>query len=106
MAERRYRKFTAEQKLEIVIAGLRSGNVQEVCRSNDISSALYYSWRDQVLEAGKERLAGKDERQGQAELKKRRSPGSNGRWARRPTSWSWRETSCGSGSKTTRGLLP
>jgi len=70
MAERRYRKFTAEQKLEIVIAGLRSGNVQEVCRSNDISSALYYSWRDQVLEAGKERLAGKDERQGEAELKK------------------------------------
>jgi len=70
MAERRYRKFTAEQKLEIVIAGLRSGNVQEVCRSNDISSALYYSWRDQVLEAGKEHLAGKDERQGEAELKK------------------------------------
>ena len=53
-----------------MIAGLRSGNVQEVCRSNDISSALYYSWRDQVLEAGKERLAGKDERQGEAELKK------------------------------------
>lgn len=70
MGERRYRKFTAEQKLEIVIAGLRSGNVQEVCRSNDISSALYYSWRDQVLEAGKERLAGKDERQGEAQLKK------------------------------------
>jgi transposase-like protein len=31
--KRNYRKFSAEQKLEIVIAGLKSGNVQEVCRT-------------------------------------------------------------------------
>ena len=35
MAERRYRKFTAEQKLEIVIAGLKSGNVPQVGRPSD-----------------------------------------------------------------------
>jgi transposase-like protein len=39
--KRNYRKFTAEQKLEIVIAGMKSGNVQEVCRTHEISSALY-----------------------------------------------------------------
>jgi len=70
MGEKRYRKFTAEQKLEIVMAGLKSGNVQEVCRRHEISSALYYSWRDQILAAGRERLAGKAARQGEAELKK------------------------------------
>lgn len=70
MGEKRYRKFTAEQKLEIVIAGLKCGNIQEVCRGHEISSALYYSWRDQVLQAGRERLAGKAERAGELELKK------------------------------------
>jgi transposase-like protein len=70
MGEKRYRKFTAEQKLEIVIAGLKSGNVAEVCRSHQISSALYYSWRDQVLEAGRAKLAGKAERQTETELRK------------------------------------
>lgn len=68
--KRSYRKFTAEQKLEIVIAGLKSGNVQEVCRAHEISPALYYGWRDAVLEGGKERLAGKSERETEAELKK------------------------------------
>lgn len=45
---RTYRKFTAEQKLEIVLAGLRSGNVAEAYRSHQISSSLYYGWRDHV----------------------------------------------------------
>ena len=35
--KRSYRKLTTEQKLEIVIAGLKSGNVQEVCRAHTIS---------------------------------------------------------------------
>ena len=68
--KRTYRKFTAEQKLEIVLAGLRSGNVAEVCRSHQISPALYYSWRDQVLQAARSKLAGKTERETEAELRK------------------------------------
>lgn len=68
--KRTYRKFTADQKLEIVLAGLKSGNVQEICRSHQISPALYYGWRDQVLQAGKERLAGKTERDQATELRR------------------------------------
>jgi hypothetical protein len=34
-------------------------------------SSRYYSWRDKLLEGGHEQLAGKEERQGERELKKR-----------------------------------
>jgi transposase len=60
---RKYRSWTAQQKLEIVMAGLRGDrSVREVCREHAISETLYYGWRDQLLEAGRERLAGKEER--------------------------------------------
>lgn len=55
MAEqRKYRKFTAQQKLEIVLAGLRGErNVKDVCREHEIAETLYYSWRDKLLEGGR-----------------------------------------------------
>jgi transposase len=71
-ASRKYRKFTAQQKLEIVLAGLRGDRtVREVCRDHQISETQYYGWRDQLYQAGQERFAGKDERQGEHELRKR-----------------------------------
>jgi transposase-like protein len=70
--QRKYRKFTASQKLEIVLAGLRGDkSVREVCREHEIAETLYYSWRDKLLESGKLALAGKDERAGEKELQKR-----------------------------------
>ena len=69
---RKYRKFTAEQKLEIVVAGLRGDRtVREVCREHAISETLLRRWREQLLEAGAERLAGAEQRSHQAELRKR-----------------------------------
>src|SRR5438132_5551184 len=50
--QRKYRTFTAQKKLEIVLAGLRGDrSVREVCREHAISETLYYGWRDQLLEA-------------------------------------------------------
>ena len=70
--QRKYRSWTAQQKLEIVLAGLRGDrSVREVCREHAISETLYYGWRDQLLEAGRERLAGKEERQGECELRRK-----------------------------------
>jgi transposase len=70
--QRKYRSWTAQQKLEIVLAGLRGDrSVREVCREHAISETLYYGWRDQLLEAGRERLAGKEERQGERELRRK-----------------------------------
>lgn len=57
--KRKYRVFSPEQKLVIVIAGMRGDRpVKDVCREHQISDALYYQWRDQLLEAAKERFAG------------------------------------------------
>ena len=70
--QRRYRKFSAQQKLEIVLAGLRGDrSVREVCREHDIAETLYYGWRDKLLEGGKEVLAGKEERHSERELRKK-----------------------------------
>lgn len=70
--KKRYRTWTVQQKLEIVLAGLRGDrSVAEVCREHQISEALYYGWRDKLLEGGAERLSGKEERVELAELRKR-----------------------------------
>ena len=70
--QRKYRSWTAQQKIEILMAGLRGDrSVKEVCREHAISETLYYGWRDQLLEAGRERLAGKEERQGERELRRK-----------------------------------
>ena len=73
MSERRkYRSWTAQQKLEIVLAGLRGErSVREVRREQGISETLYYGWREQLLEAARERFAGTQERQGERELRRK-----------------------------------
>ena len=64
--KKQYRSWTAQQKIEIVLAGLRGERtVKEVCREHEISETLYYSWREKLLEGGREALAGKDERNGE-----------------------------------------
>jgi transposase-like protein len=70
--QRKYRTWTAQQKIEIVLAGLRGDRaVRDVCREHAISETLYYSWREKLLEGGREVLAGKDERQGERELRRK-----------------------------------
>jgi transposase-like protein len=55
---RKYRTFTPEQKVEIVLAGLRGDrSVRDVCREYEVSEALYYQWRDRLLDGGKAALA-------------------------------------------------
>jgi transposase-like protein len=70
--QRKYRTFSVQKKLEIVLAGLRGDvSVKDLCRQHEIAETLYYSWREKLLEGGKVALAGKEERQGERELKKR-----------------------------------
>jgi transposase len=60
---RKYRKFTAQQTTEIVLASLRGPKtITELCREHDIADSLLRKWRDQFLAAGAERLQGKSER--------------------------------------------
>ena len=70
--QRKYRKFTAQQKLEIVVAGLKGDRpVREICREHEISDTLYYQWRDKLYEGGIAALAGKEERGAEKELRKK-----------------------------------
>ena len=70
--QRKYRSWTAQQKLEIVLAGLRGdGSVKELCREHGIAETLYYTWREKLFEGGREALAGKEERQGERELRRK-----------------------------------
>jgi len=56
--KRKCRQFTPDQKAEIVLAGLcGSRSVREVCGEHEVSEALYYQWRDRLLEGGKAALA-------------------------------------------------
>jgi len=47
------RKWTAEEKLAIVLEGLKEKrSVVDICREHKISQTLYYRWRDKFLESG------------------------------------------------------
>ena len=53
------RKFSAEEKIRIVLEGLRGEEtIAELCRKDGIAQNLYYRWSKEFLEAGKKRLAG------------------------------------------------
>jgi transposase len=53
------RQFSAEEKIRIVLEGLRGEySIAELCRRQGIAESLYYSWSKEFLEAGKKRLAG------------------------------------------------
>ncbi|MCH8998437.1 MAG: transposase [Proteobacteria bacterium] len=58
------RKYSAEDKIRIVLEGLRGEDtVAELCRREGIAQNLYYKWSRDFLEAGKKRLSGDVERE-------------------------------------------
>ena len=68
---RKYRKFTAQQKTEIVLASLRGPKtIAQLCREHEISESLLRKWREQFLAAGAERLQGRQERTEADELRR------------------------------------
>lgn len=58
------RKFSSEEKIRIVLEGLRGEeSIAELCRREGISPNLYYNWSKEFLEAGKKRLSGNTKRE-------------------------------------------
>jgi transposase-like protein len=56
--EMKRRKWTPEEKMNIVLAGLKGDvSVAELCRRYNISQTLYYRWRDTFLQRGLEGLS-------------------------------------------------
>jgi len=51
------RKFSADEKIRIVLEGLRAeASISEICRREGIASSVYYKWSKGFLEAGKNGL--------------------------------------------------
>ena len=51
------RKFSAEEKIRVVLEGLRGEvPITELCRKEGISAATYYKWSKDFLDAGKNGL--------------------------------------------------
>ena len=49
------RKFTADQKIRIVLEGFRKEiPIAELCRREKVSSAVYYKWLKEFMEGGRE----------------------------------------------------
>jgi len=62
------RKFSSEEKIRIVLDGLRGEySIAELCRREGINSNLYYRWSKDFLEAGKRRLSGDTVREANTE---------------------------------------
>jgi len=69
------RQFSAEDKIRIILQGLRGEeSIAEICRKEGLHQNLYYRWSKEFLEAGKKRLAGDTAREaGSDEVKALRS---------------------------------
>jgi transposase len=53
------RKYSAEEKIRIVLEGLRGEqSITDLCRREGIHPGIYYKWSKSFLEAGKQRLTG------------------------------------------------
>ena len=53
------RRFSAEEKIRIVLEGLRGEeSIAALCRREGLNPNLYSRWSQEFLEAGKRRLAG------------------------------------------------
>jgi transposase len=53
------RVFSTEEKIKIVLEGLRGeDSVKEICRKYGINENNYYNWSKAFIEAGKKRLNG------------------------------------------------
>ena len=58
------RKFSPEEKIRIVLEGLRvEQSISELCRREGIAANLYDRWSKEFLEAGKKRLLGDTQRE-------------------------------------------
>src|SRR5512140_1985585 len=57
------RRFSAEEKIRIILDGLRGEeSIAELCRREGLAPNLYYRWSKEFLEAGKKRLLGRLQR--------------------------------------------
>ena len=61
--QRTRKKYSAEDKIRVVLAGLRGEQtVAALCRQENLHPNIYYTWLKEFMEAGKARLLGEETR--------------------------------------------
>ena len=50
---------TPQEKFQIVLQGMKSGNIAETCRQHEIAPTLYYRWKDEVEQGAVAALGGR-----------------------------------------------
>ncbi len=61
--QRTRKLYSAEDKIRIVLEGLRGDQtVAALCRKENIHANVYYTWMKEFMEAGKARLKGEETR--------------------------------------------
>ena len=69
MEQGRRRRLTPEEKVAIVLEGLRGDTeVSVVCRRQGISTGQFYQWRDKLVKAAKEAFAQRGRPKGNGEV--------------------------------------
>ena len=104
--KRKFRKFSAKQKVELVLASFRGDrSIAEICREHDISETLLRRWRDQMVEAAAERYQDGADRSLAAE-QRRRIAELERTLGRKTYELEIAESSCGTGSSSARHPVP
>jgi transposase-like protein len=70
---------TPEEKWQIVLEGLKNGNIAETCRKYEIAPNLYYRWKDQMEAGAKAALGGEAQPHGLMPSRRSGSSNSSGR---------------------------
>ena len=68
---------TAEEKYQIVMEGLKSGNIAETCRKHEIAPTLYYRWKDEMEKGALAALGGGAQPRGPTKSK----PSASSNWS-------------------------
>lgn len=48
----RRKKWSSQQKLQIIVEGLKGRKVADICNEHQLAQSQYYKWRDQFLSEG------------------------------------------------------
>ena len=64
------RKWSAAEKLRIVLAGMQTGDIAELCRREGINPTQYYGWKKQLLSSATRVFDEHDSKRNASEEKK------------------------------------
>jgi len=64
-------KFSNSKKVHIVLEGVKSGRIKELCSSYGINQVTYYKWRDKVLKSADKVFSSKESKEMERETEEK-----------------------------------